>query len=136
MKLFEMLAEFQRKFGHWFSSSGPTLDVPAEVKVLRMRLHSEELGELHIAMHENDLVAIADAIADTLYVVIGTAVTYGIPIDEVLTEVHASNMTKDPGTKAPGDKYAKTGKGASYRAPDIASIVARASREKIMIEKA
>lgn len=62
--------------------------------VLRCALINEELRELSEAIDADDLVEIADALADLCYVVIGTAVAYGIPLDKVFEEVHRSNMKK------------------------------------------
>lgn len=85
-------------------------EIPSEdIRNLRIKLMIEELlgsttptgvlvtsksDELIQSMLNNDLVGIADGIADVLYVVIGTAVAYGINIQEVFNEVQRSNMTK------------------------------------------
>lgn len=63
-------------------------------KRLRRKLMGEELMELYNALEDKDIVLIADGLADLLYVVFGTALEYGIPIDKVFEEVHRSNMTK------------------------------------------
>jgi predicted HAD superfamily Cof-like phosphohydrolase len=63
--------------------------------LLRKRLIDEEVNvELFTAMKENNIVEIADAIADSIYVLIGTALEYGIPLDAVWGEVQISNMAK------------------------------------------
>jgi 8-oxo-dGTP diphosphatase len=72
----------------------PTTDVPQDVKELRCALVEEEAAELREAIAGDDIVGIADAIADLLYVVHGAALTFGIPTNEVFAEVHRSNMTK------------------------------------------
>lgn len=121
----EAVRKFHEKFGH-FSSQVPDANIPDTVKVLRLRLLMEELGELSEAIHTNNLVEIADGLADLIYVAVGCAVAYGIPIDQVFAEVHRSNMTKS-GHKpnVPGEKYAagKTGKGEGYEPPVIAPIL-------------
>lgn len=61
---------------------------------LRTDLIAEECKELDEAYEAGDLVAFADACADLVYVVIGTAVEAGIPFDKVFEEVHRSNMAK------------------------------------------
>lgn len=86
--------------------------------LLRMRLIIEELGELAKAMAEGDRVEMADALADLEYVVVGTAVTYGIPQEAVFQEVHRSNMTKTG-----MDEASKGGKGEGFSKADVASIV-------------
>jgi predicted HAD superfamily Cof-like phosphohydrolase len=89
----EMVRTFHRAAGGHVAEE-PTLDVPAEVRDLRLRLISEELDELRAALECDDLVGVADAIADLLYVVYGAAMTFSIPIDEVFAEVHRANLAK------------------------------------------
>lgn len=60
----------------------------------RIRLIQEELGELIEAMSKHNLVEIADAIGDLLWVVFGAAVNYGLPITEIFKQIHESNMSK------------------------------------------
>ena len=88
-----MVLEFHRAAGAYVSDE-PTLDVPAEVRDLRLRLISEELDELRAALESDDLPGAADALADLLYVVHGAALAFGIPIDEVFAEVHRANLGK------------------------------------------
>jgi predicted HAD superfamily Cof-like phosphohydrolase len=105
----------------------PTLDVPDQVKELRCALIEEEAAEFRDAVHAGDLVAVADAIADLLYVVYGAALTFGIPVREVFAEVHRSNMTKVEDDGLP--LYREDGKvlkGANYSPPDLAPILAAA----------
>lgn len=100
-------------------------NVPDDVKVLRLRLMMEELGELAQAMHENNIVQIADGGMDLLYVVIGTMLSYGIPVEECFAEVHASNMSKprlDKHNK--GGKVTKGTDGA-FRKPNLEAILWR-----------
>ncbi len=68
----------------------PTLDVADDVKEIRCALIEEEALEFREALAADDIVEVADTIADLLYVVYGAAVTFGIPIHEVFTEVHRS----------------------------------------------
>lgn len=102
----------------------PTVDVPAEVKELRCALVEEEVGELRAAVESDDIVGIADAVADLLYVVHGAALTFGIPVNEVFAEVHRSNMTKlgddgEPVVRADG----KVMKGPNYSPPRLEPIL-------------
>lgn len=121
----DAVRQFHEKFGH-YKNETPTAGIPDTVKVLRLRLLMEELGELSEAIHTNNLVEIADGLADLIYVAVGCAIAYGIPIDKVFAEVHRSNMTKT-GHKpnVEGEKYAagKTGKGEGYEPPSIAPIL-------------
>jgi predicted HAD superfamily Cof-like phosphohydrolase len=85
-----------REFHEQFRLGAPDAwtNQPWSIAKLRETLISEELEEFMDGAHQCDPVAVADAIADLLYVVYGTAVQYGIEIAPVLTEVHRSNMTK------------------------------------------
>lgn len=69
----------------------------ADVMELRFGLILEEVAELMKAVEDGDMVEVADAIADTIYVLIGTAVSMGIPLHEVWAEVQRSNMAKVDG---------------------------------------
>jgi phosphoribosyl-ATP pyrophosphohydrolase len=102
----------------------PTLDVPAEVKELRCALIEEEASEFRAALEAGDLVEVADAIADLLYVVYGAALTFGVPVKEVFAEVHRSNMTKLDDEGEPiyrGD--GKVMKGPNFSPPDLLPIL-------------
>ena len=104
----------------------PTPEVGAAQVTLRQALIEEEVGELAAAAAVNDLVGIADALADIVYVAYGTAHVYGIDLDAVLAEVHASNMTKlgadgRPVRRADG----KVLKGPDYRPPDVGAVLER-----------
>lgn len=85
---------------------------------LRLRLIEEELEELDDAFHEDDVVGIADALGDLLYVVYGTAVTCGIDLDPIFREIHQSNMTKT-GRRADG----KITKGEGFQYPVLAPLL-------------
>lgn len=113
----EMVELFHEKMGAPINTR-PTL-VPQELWELRAKLIAEELKEYIEACEAGDLVAIADALGDLEYVLLGTAVTHGIQLQPVFREVHRSNMTKDaldPVTK-------KGGKGPGYQAPCIAAVL-------------
>jgi ADP-ribose pyrophosphatase YjhB (NUDIX family)/predicted HAD superfamily Cof-like phosphohydrolase len=83
----------------------------------------EEVREYAAAAEAGDIVEIADALGDLLYVVYGTALVHGIPLDAVFAEVHRSNLTKidgrsiGPGTKAP--------KPTGYRPPNLRPLLER-----------
>src|SRR5271166_4879961 len=65
-----------------------------EIRELRKKLLEEEMTEYLDAERENDFVEVCDALGDMLYIIYGTAVSYGIPIHEIFNEIHASNMSK------------------------------------------
>ncbi len=116
----EMLREFhQVKAVHGgYMPRWPTAAPPAWIRDLRAALLAEEVAELGEAIVARDIVKIADALADIVYVAVGTAVTYGIPFDAVFAEVHRSNMTK---ANAPDE--AKLVKGPGYEPPRIAELL-------------
>ena len=81
--------------------------IDERTRTLRERLIQEEFEELKEAMGKEDLVAIAKELADLLYVVYGTAVSYGIDMEPVFREVHRSNMSKVGGYKREDGKWVK-----------------------------
>lgn len=73
----------------------PTLgEVENSLLRLRERLLEEETSEYMAASHRRDLVGMADALADIVYVAYGTAISFGLDLDMLLDEVHRSNMSK------------------------------------------
>lgn len=103
-------------------SECPTLP-DKDIQELRLKLIAEEYQELKEAFKANNLVEVADAIGDLLYVVLGTAVTCGIPADKVFEEIHRSNMTKFiDGFRREDGKWIK---GPSYSEPDLKSILSQ-----------
>jgi hypothetical protein len=126
----QMLREFHAAGG---DAAGPvpavpTGGVPNWVQELRMKLLDEETGELSEAVIAGDIVEIADALADIVYVAVGIAISSGIPFDAVFREVHRSNMTKfigGPVTNTDG----KIVKGPHYEPPDIAGVLSAAAGE-------
>lgn len=114
----EQVIDFHRKMGHHIGYRPGNPD--RALVLLRLRLMLEELGELSCAMHENNLLEVADGLADLLYVVYGTAVTYGIDLEPIINEVHASNMTKQAVVIELGEKYGtQNPKGPGYQKPNI-----------------
>jgi len=100
-----MVEAFHRMFDI-VTNPAPTA-VSADTRQLRVRLIQEEFDELREALHGDDLPAVAKELADLLYVVYGTAVSYGIDMDPVFREVHRSNMSKVGGHKREDGKWVK-----------------------------
>jgi predicted HAD superfamily Cof-like phosphohydrolase len=123
----QMLREFHTLAGLTLPTS-PTLDISAEFvsDEVRQGMLDSEVQELRDAVASGNLVEIADAIADSVYVLVGTAVTYGIPFDAVLAEVHRSNLTKVLPDGPVIDGKGKVVKGPHYEPPRIAEVLARA----------
>lgn len=123
--------EMVRAFMKAADQRTPSRPSPGNDKLARFReaLIGEEFDELIDAMADGNVEQIADGCADLLYVVFGTALAFGIPIDEVFTEVHCSNMTKAfSDGKFHKDDDGKVIKSPSYEPPDLTSILQRASR--------
>lgn len=96
---------------------------PVDRIVLRRKLIDEEVNrELLPAIDRGDLVAIADGMADAIYVIAGAALEYGIPLDRVWAAVQATNMAKaDPVTgKVHRRSDGKVLKPPGWVPPDIA----------------
>lgn len=89
----------------------------------RYSLINEEVGELFEAIENSDMVEIADALTDILYVVYGTGHALGIDLDACFDEVHRSNMSKFENGKPVKNEYGKVMKGKNYSPPDLASVL-------------
>jgi hypothetical protein len=117
--LHENVLAFHRKFG---AVVGTTPAAPSDAVLgLRLRLISEEYGELMSALYAGDLAQIAKEAADLKYVIEGTLISYGIDSRPIDAAVHASNMAKDGRVR--GDL--KVMKGDGYRPPDVAGLLER-----------
>lgn len=101
----EMVRDFHQMCGQAVQPS-PTV-ASWDDRDLRIALVQEECGELEEALYIGDLTMIAQELADVLYVVYGTAVTYGIDLAPVFAEVHRANMSKREGTRRADGKWVK-----------------------------
>jgi len=91
---------------------------------LRCDLIDEEVSELHEGVLDRDLVSIADAIADILYVTYGMAAAFGMDADALFAEVHRSNMSKlGPDGKPIYREDGKILKPATYSPPNITGVL-------------
>ena len=119
------VARFHEAFG-LPRAARPDADVPADLAKLRVDLLFEETGEFADASANSDIVGIADALADIVYVAYGAAVTYGIDLDAALREVHRSNMSKlDEQGRPVYREDGKVLKSARYTPPDIPGVLSR-----------
>lgn len=85
----EMVTEFHKLNGSVINSKKNGL----EVAVLRSRLMVEEFAETLAALHQNDVLEVADGLADLLYVIYGTAVSYGALCDDVFVQTRRAPVT-------------------------------------------
>lgn len=122
MTNFEKVKEFHDKF-EVITHTKPFFPDPATIH-LRVDLIEEELQELREAIAEQNIVEVADALSDLLYVVYGMGDVFGIDLDKTFAEVHRSNMSKlgedgKPVRRADG----KVLKGPNYSPPDLTFIL-------------
>ena len=95
-----------------------------KINKLRIDLIKEELDELTEAMKNKDLLEVADALTDILYVTYGAGHAFGIDLDKCFDEVQNSNMSKlDEDGKPIYNESGKVMKGPNYFRPDLSKFV-------------
>ena len=95
-----------------------------KINKLRLDLIKEELTELTEAMNNKDLLEVADALTDILYVTYGAGHAFGIDLDKCFDEVQNSNMSKlDENGKPIYNENGKVMKGPNYFKPDLSKFV-------------
>ena len=119
------VAEFHDAFGIE-SANAPVVSLPEQTVLLRHKLMKEENEEYLEAAQNKDLVEVADALGDMLYILCGTILSHGMQhkITEVFNEIQRSNMSKLGSDGKP--IYREDGKvlkGPNYFKPNIASIL-------------
>ena len=122
MTNFEKVGTFMKTFGQdvKLSSSFST----NKINELRVSLIKEELDELIEAINKKDLVEVADALTDILYVTYGAGHAFGINLDKCFDEVQNSNMSKlDSNGKPIYNEYGKVMKGPNYFKPDLSKYI-------------
>lgn len=116
---------FHRAFGLPHRRSPSLEGVDRALIELRDRLLNEEAREFSEAAASRDLVGMADALADVVYVAYGTAISFGLDLDALLREVHLSNMSKlDADGRPVLREDGKVLKSDRYFKPDIARVIA------------
>lgn len=119
---FELVEDFMEAMGQEVNAV-PTFP-EEDIQRLRLDLIEEELDELHYAIDNKDMVEIADALGDLLYVVYGAGHAFGIDLDECFKEIHASNMSKlGPDGKPIKREDGKVLKPDTFFPPDLKSIL-------------
>lgn len=137
MVLQQDIIDFRNKYGL------PILEEPGFIDddQLSYRLGhiEEEMRELNTAVENRDLVEVADALTDIVYVTIGTALTLGINFQSCWDEVHRSNMAKRRAMKDGSDSKRGSGfdvvKPPGWTPPDIASVMSAPIKEQQPILK-
>ena len=95
-----------------------------KINKLRIDLIKEELEELKEAMKNKDLLEVADALTDILYVTYGAGHAFGIDLDKCFDEVQKSNMSKlGKNGKPIFNEFGKVMKGPNYFKPDISKFI-------------
>lgn len=122
MSNFEDVGLFMRTFGQDVKEKAEFPD--NDTIVLRLELIEEELKELREAIGNADIVEVADALTDILYVTYGAGHAFGINLDKCFQEVQESNMSKlDHNGEPIYREDGKVMKGPNYFSPNLASIV-------------
>ena len=119
---FELVGDFMEAFGQKVELEPTWPDF--NTRELRLELIQEELDELSEAVADRDMIEIADALTDLLYVVYGAGHAFGIELDECFHEVHRSNMSKLGENGRPIHREdGKVMKGPGFFEPDLDSII-------------
>ena len=118
MTNFEKVGFFMETFGQEVKTK-PSLS-SEKINSLRLSLINEELDELKKAMLEENILEVADALTDILYVTYGAGHAFGINLDKCFNEVQDSNMSKlDENGKPIYNEHGKVMKGPKYFKPDL-----------------
>ena len=122
MTNFEKVGVFMKTFGQNVKQSSSFSS--EKINTLRVSLIKEELDELIEAMNKKDLVEVADALTDILYVTYGAGHAFGINLDDCFEEVQNSNMSKlDKDGKPIYNDKGKVMKGPNYFKPDLSKFI-------------
>ena len=122
-KQIEHVKEFNKVFGIEHNNA-PTL-ISREKWSLRDKLMHEEVNEYYDACEEKNLIEVADALGDMLYILCGTILAHGMQdkITEVFNEIHRSNMSKIEDGVVLRREDGKVQKGKNYFKPNIEQIL-------------
>ena len=118
-----------KKVGMFMKTFGQEVKTKAElsnnkINELRISLINEELEELKKAIKDNDILEVADALTDILYVAYGAGHAFGINLDECFNEVQESNMSKLGSDEKPiYNESGKVMKGPNYFKPDLSKFL-------------
>jgi len=122
MTNFDKVKTFMETFGQEVKNK-PSFSTD-KINNLRYDLIKEELDELKVAMENKDLLEVADALTDILYVTYGAGHAFGIDLDKCFNEVQNSNMSKlNEAGKPIYNESGKVMKGPNYFKPDLTKFV-------------
>ncbi len=122
MSNFSKVGIFMKTFGQEVKNK-PSFSSD-KINKLRLDLIKEEFNELTEAMNKRDLLEVADALTDILYVTYGAGHAFGINLDKCFEEVQNSNMSKlDENGKPIYNEHGKVMKGPNYFKPDLSKFV-------------
>ena len=122
MSNFNKVKTFMKTFGQEVKNK-PSFSND-KINSLRYDLIKEELEELKIAMENKDLLEVADALTDILYVTYGAGHAFGIDLDKCFEEVQSSNMSKLDENKNPiYNELGKVMKGPNYFKPNLLKFI-------------
>ena len=122
MTNFDKVGTFMKTFGQEVKTK-PSFSTD-KINKLRLDLIKEELTELTEAMNNKDLLEVADALTDILYVTYGAGHAFGIDLDKCFDEVQNSNMSKlDENGNPIYNDSGKVMKGPNYFKPDLSKFV-------------
>ena len=122
MTNFDKVGTFMKTFGQEVKTK-PSFSTD-KINKLRIDLIKEELSELSEAMNNKDLLEVADALTDILYVTYGAGHAFGINLDKCFEEVQNSNMSKlDNNGKPIYNDKGKVMKGPNYFKPDLRKFI-------------
>ena len=122
MSNFEKVKTFMTTYGQEVKESASFPD--ENIIKLRLKLIKEELEELEQSLNDKNLLEVADALTDILYVTYGAGHAFGIDLDKCFEEVQNSNMSKlgDDGKPIYNDA-GKVMKGPNFYKPDLSKFV-------------
>ena len=124
MTNFNKVGTFMKTFGQDVKTK-PSFSTE-KINKLRLDLIREELDELTEAMNNKDLLEVADALTDILYVTYGAGHAFGINLDKCFDEVQKSNMSKlDKDGKPIYNEHGKVMKGPDYFKPDLSKFLVK-----------
>ena len=122
MTNFEKVGLFMSTFGQEVKKKSELSS--EKINSLRLNLIQEELDELTKAIKEKDILEVADALTDILYVTYGAGHAFGVDLDKCFDEVQKSNMSKlGKDGKPIFNEFGKVMKGPDYFKPDLSKFI-------------